>query len=136
MKIRTYSHLSGLKTFRDRYEYLKLDGLVGRDVFGRDRYLNQEFYRSEEWRSIRDFVIVRDNGLDLGCSGFEIPGKIIVHHMNPMTVEDIIHSNEEIFNPEFLISTSSKTHLAIHYGDKNLLPRLSFDRKPGDTKLW
>lgn len=134
--IRTFKELSHISSFAERYEYLKLTGSVGRDVFGEERYLNQQFYRSEEWRRVRDYVIVRDLGLDLGCSGYEIPGLVIVHHMNPISVEDIIHSNLDILDPEFLISTSSQTHLAIHYGDRKLLPRLSFDRKPGDTKLW
>lgn len=134
--IRTFSKLIQKESFKDRYEYLKLSGSVGRDIFGEERYLNQFFYRSKEWRNIRDYVIVRDRGLDLGCPGYEIPGKIVVHHMNPMTIEDVLHSNQDILDPEFLISTSLQTHLAIHYGDRNLLPRLSFERKPGDTKLW
>ena len=136
MTIRTFSKLQSFSTFEARYKYLKLSGSVGRDVFGEDRYLNQLFYRSKDWRKIRDHVIVRDRGLDLGCDGYEIPGKILVHHMNPMTIDDVLHSSQEILDPEFLISTSSKTHLAIHYGDKKFLPRLSFERKPGDTKLW
>jgi hypothetical protein len=135
--IRTFTELSNISSFDKRYEYLKVIGSVGRDVFGEDRYLNQQFYRSEDWRKIRDRVIVRDQGLDLGCRGYEILGNVIVHHMNPITVKDITCYNPDILDPEFLISTSLRTHLAIHYGDKSLLPpRLSFERKPGDTKLW
>lgn len=134
--IRTYSVLKRLRGFEKRYEYLKLNGRVGRDVFGEDRYLNQLFYQSPEWRSVRDFVILRDNGFDLGCEGYEVHDKILVHHMNPMTIEDIERNNPKILDPEFLISTSYPTHLAIHYGDKNLLPRFLTERTPGDTKLW
>lgn len=136
-KIRTLTNLSRLSGFKDRYNYLKLSGSVGRDVFGQDRYINQMFYQSSEWRKVRDYVIVRDQGLDLGCLGYEIAGKILVHHMNPMVVEDILpYLDPSVLDPEFLISTSSQTHLAIHYGNKNSLPRLSFNRRPGDTKLW
>jgi len=134
--IKTFSRLKRLRTFKERYEYLKLDGSVGNDVFGEDRYLNQNFYRSIEWRKIRDIVVVRDQGFDMGCVGYPISRTILVHHMNPISPTDIIHSNPDILDPEFLISVSVDTHLAIHYGDVKLLPRLSIDRKPGDTKLW
>jgi len=134
--IRTYSKLKQLPDFQRRYEYLKLNGSVGRAVFGEDRYLNQLFYRSSEWRRVRDFVIIRDNGFDLGCDGYEIYDKVFIHHMNPLNIRDIENDNPQNLDPEFLISTSYKTHLAIHYGNINLLPRLSAIRKPGDTKLW
>jgi len=134
--IKTYSKLAILKTFGERYNYLKLSGSVGKDVFGQDRYLNQNFYRSIEWRKIRDIVVVRDQGLDIGCDGYPISGTIFIHHMNPISPDDIIHSNPDILDPEFLISVSGDTHLAIHYGDAKLLPRLSINRNPGDTKLW
>lgn len=136
MKIRTYSELSRLETFEERFDYLKLNGRVGAETFGFDRYLNQIFYQSPKWRRARDKVIIRDNGCDLGIEGHEIYDSIIVHHMNPITLEDIEMEREEIFNPEYLICTTKLTHNAIHYGDKNLLPKLPIERKPGDTKLW
>ena len=134
--IRTYTNLVKLKTFEERFEYLKLSQKVGDDVFGADRYLNQTFYQSNRWRQIRDYVIVRDNGLDLGCPGYELGARVMIHHMNPITAEDIVHGNEQILDPEFLITTSTETHLAIHYGDPSKLPKLSTIRKPGDTRLW
>ena len=136
MKIRCYKELSRLKTFEERYDYLKLSGVVGESTFGYDRYLNQILYNSPRWRKVRDIVIVRDNGCDLGVEGYEINDKIIIHHMNPITVEDIEEENDDIFNPEFLISSSDRTHKAIHYGDKNLLPQLPIERRPGDTCPW
>ena len=136
MIIRTYSELSRFSTFEDRYEYLKLGGQVGKSTFGFERYLNQGFYTSREWRQVRHHVIARDEGLDLGVEDYEIYDKIIIHHMNPMSPDDLIHGNEDILNPEYLISTSHKTHNAIHYGDKNLLQKPYIERKPGDTKLW
>lgn len=136
MKIRTYSELSRLETFEERFDYLKLNGRVGAETFGFDRYLNQILYKSPKWRRARDKVIIRDNGCDLGIEGHEIYDSIIVHHMNPITLEDIEMEREEIFNPEYLICTTKLTHNAIHYGDKNLLPKLPIERKPGDTKLW
>lgn len=136
MKIRTYSELSRLETFEERFDYLKLNGRVGAETFGFDRYLNQILYQSPKWRRARDKVIIRDNGCDLGIEGHEIYDSIIVHHMNPITLEDIEMEREEIFNPEYLICTTKLTHNAIHYGDKNLLPKLPIERKPGDTKLW
>ena len=135
-KIRTYSELSKLATFKDRYNYLRLDGFVGEETFGFDRYLNQLFYTSQKWRSIRDFVIIRDNGCDLGVDGYEIYGKIIIHHMNPITVSDIINETEYLLDPEFLISTMHNTHNAIHYGDENLLITGPIERKPNDTCPW
>lgn len=135
-KIRTYSELSKLTTFKDRYNYLRLDGFVGDETFGFDRYLNQLFYTSQKWRSIRDIVIIRDNGCDLGVEGYEIHGKIIIHHMNPITVSDIMNETEYLLDPEFLISTMHNTHNAIHYGDENLLITGPIERKPNDTCPW
>lgn len=136
MKIRCYKELSRLKTFEERYKYLKLSGVVGESTFGYDRYLNQILYNSPRWRKVRDIVIVRDNGCDLGVEGYDINDKIIIHHMNPITVEDIEEENDDIFNPEFLISSSDRTHKAIHYSDENLLPQMPIERRPGDTCPW
>lgn len=136
MIIRTYSELRRLETFEDRFEYLRLNGSVGYATFGFDRYINQKFYTSTQWRKIRREVIARDSGLDLGVTGHEIFDKVIIHHMNPMTADDIIDDLPDILNPEFLITTSHMTHNAIHYGDKNLLPRPMAERLPGDTRLW
>ena len=136
MNIRTYSDLSKLTTFEDRYNYLRLNGFVGQETFGFDRYLNQVFYKSAKWRSVRDFVIVRDNGCDLGIEGREIYGKIIIHHMNPITIQDIEHESDFLLDPEFLISTVHETHNAIHYGDENLLILAPIERKPNDTCPW
>lgn len=136
MKIRRYSELVHLLTLKERYEYLKLAGRVGESTFGFDRYLNQTLYRTSKWRKVRRDVIIRDEGRDLGVEGFEINDLIIVHHMNPISIEDVENENPEIFNPEFLICCSKLTHNAIHYGDERLLPQLPIERKPGDTKLW
>lgn len=136
MKIRTYSELRRLETLEDRFDYLKLQGEVGRTTFGFDRYLNQQFYASQEWKQVRHHVIVRDEGCDLGVDGYEIHDRIYIHHMNPMTVSDLVEFNREILDPEFLIAVTHTTHNAIHYGDVNLLRRLPVERKPGDTKLW
>lgn len=136
MRIRTYSELRRLSSFEDRFDYLQLKGSVGRSTFGFERYLNQGFYTSTEWRQTRQRVIARDLGMDLGMEGYEIYDKITVHHMNPMTVDDVVTGAEEILNPEFLITTAHRTHNAIHYGDKNLLAKPMVDRRPGDTKLW
>jgi hypothetical protein len=136
MRARTYSELRRLDTFEDRYEYLKLGGSVGYSTFGFDRHLNQSFYNSSEWRSVRQFVIIRDNGCDLGVPGYEINGALLIHHINPMNVDDIISHEEWILEPEYLITTTQATHNAIHYGDKSLLARPFVERKPGDTKLW
>lgn len=135
-RIRTYSELRHYDTFEDRYRYLALKGEVGRSTFGYDRYINQQFYRSQEWRTVRRDVIARDLGLDLGVPDFEIFDKVIIHHMNPMTVEDIEHGDSDILDPEFLITTTHKTHNAIHYGDESLLAKPLVPRQPGDTKLW
>ena len=134
--IRTYLELSKLKTFKERYEYLKLDGKVGTDTFGFDRYLNQVFYKSKEWLSIRDFVIVRDNGCDLGMQGYEIQEKILIHHMNPISPEDIRKRSEFLLNPEYLICVTHATHNAIHYGDKSLLMESPVERTKNDTCPW
>lgn len=134
--IRRYSDLRRLDTLQERYDYLKLGATVGDITFGYDRYLNQGFYTSREWRQIRSQVIVRDMGCDLGVEGYEIHEGIYIHHMNPMTVDDIKDGNYDILNPEYLISTSHRTHNAIHYGDESLLPRDYVPRAPGDTKLW
>lgn len=135
-KIRRYSELRRLSSFEDRFEYLNLKGVVGQSTFGFDRWLNQHFYKSREWRDARDRVIVRDNGCDLGVEGFEIMTDLLVHHMNPLTIEDVQLGEMWIVDPEFLITTSHNTHNAIHYGDKGLLPRGPIERKPGDTRLW
>ena len=136
MYTRSYSELQHLNTFEERFEYLKLDGVVGRSTFGFDRWINQHFYHLHEWKSVRDFVIVRDNGCDLGIEGFEIRSDLLVHHMNPISADNIKQNEEWILDPNFLITTSLRTHNAIHYGDNNLLPRNPIARKSGDTKLW
>ena len=136
MMIRRYSELILLPTFEERFEYLKLSGEVCKETFGFDRYLNQVFYKSAKWKSVRDFVIVRDNGCDLGIEGREIYGKIIIHHMNPITIKDIEQESAFLLDPEFLISTVHETHNAIHYGDENLLIRAPIERKPNDTCPW
>lgn len=136
MNIKTYSELSRLATFEERYQYLRLDGIVGKETFGFDRYLNQVFYRSQQWKSIRDSVIIRDNGCDLGVEGHEIHGRIIIHHMNPITIKDIENESEFLLNPEFLICTVHNTHNAIHYGDENLLIRMPVERYKNDTCPW
>jgi hypothetical protein len=133
---RKYSELRRLFTFEERFEYLRLGGVVGASTFGFDRYINQDFYRSREWRSVRDQVIVRDDGCDLGVEGYEIHGNLLVHHMNPMTADDVVHGEEWILNPDFLITTTQDTHNAIHYGDKSLLKTPYVPRQPNDTKLW
>lgn len=135
--IRTYSELTKFKTFDDRYKYLRLYGTVGKDTFGHSRYLNQDFYRSRAWKKVRDEVILRDNGCDLGVEGFEIYDRIYIHHMNPTTIEDYTDYNvERLLNPETLICVSFNTHQAIHYGDESVLPQIPIERKPGDTTLW
>lgn len=135
--IRTYSELITLPTYIERFNYLKLGGRVGEDTFGFDRYLNQHVYqRDPRWKKARDLVIIRDNGCDLGIEGHEIYGKILVHHMNPVTIEDILKERDWIYDPEFLISTMITTHNAIHYGDENLLITAPTVRTPNDTCLW
>lgn len=134
--IRTYSELITLPTFEERFRYLKLDGVVGEETFGFDRYLNQAFYRSEEWRRIRDFVIIRDNGCDLGMPGHEIGGRILIHHMNPITKEDVMKRSKFLLDPEYLISTIKNTHDAIHFSDEDLLIVAPTERRPNDTSPW
>lgn len=134
--IRSYTELRRLHTFEERYHYLALRGAVGHTTFGFDRHMNQKFYTSREWKQVREHVIVRDNGCDLGIDGYEIYSKLYIHHMNPMVVADIVHGNDDILDPEFLITTTHRTHNAIHYGDEKLLPRPLAARRPGDTKLW
>lgn len=135
--IRRYSELSKLKTFDERFEYLKLDGKVGSDTFGFDRWINQQFYRNDIWKSIRRQVIIRDEGCDLGVPGYEIERGIIVHHMNPITTNDLKENADLLTNPEFLICVSLKTHNAIHYGDRSLLEgRKLVERRKGDTCPW
>lgn len=135
-KIRTYSELSQLETFDERYQYLKLGGEVGATTFGFDRWINQRFYKSREWKRSKNYVIVRDNGADLGVPGFEIYTNLIVHHMNPIELDDIKEATEWLLDPKYLITTSLRTHNAIHYGDESLLPRGPIVREPGDTRLW
>lgn len=136
MIIRTYSELITIPTFEERYKYLKIGGKVGEETFGFERYLNQEFYKSYEWQSIRRQVIVRDLGCDLGIKDREIHGKIIVHHMNPITIDDIIEASDFLLNPEYLICTLKSTHDAIHYGDESLLIKAPVERMKNDTCPW
>jgi len=134
--LRQYSALQHFKTIEDRYNYLKLMGTVGKQTFGWDRYFNQKFYKSLEWKRVRNLVIIRDEGCDLGIPGFEIHDKVLIHHMNPMWIGDLKNHNPDILDPEFLITVSGRTHQAIHYGDKSLLPQVPITRRPGDTNLW
>lgn len=136
MTIRSYSELRRFDDFEDRFEYLRLNGAVGSATFGYDRWLNQDFYRSREWKNVRQHVIARDLGRDLGVEGYEIHSKILVHHMNPMTSEDIERGSHAILDPEYLITTTHDTHNAIHYGDVGLLRRPYVERQRGDTRLW
>lgn len=136
MRVRTYRELRRIETFEDRFEYLKLGGTVGHATFGFDRFVNQSFYHSAEWRSIRNDVIVRDNGCDLGIPGFEIHEALLVHHMNPIEAEDLYRHEMDVLNPDYLITTTHNTHNAIHYGDKSLLLMPFVERKLGDTRLW
>ena len=135
--VRSYSELISLETFIERYLYLKLNGKVGEDTFGFDRYLNQEFYqKDDEWKRVRNHVIIRDLGCDLGVKGREIQGKILVHHLNPITKEDILLRTRRLLDPENLICTTKQTHDAIHYGDENLLIKYPVERRPNDTCPW
>lgn len=138
MTIRTYSELIKLPTFEERYRYLRIGGKVGEDTFGFDRYLNQIFYRSDEWLDIRDFVIVRDLGCDLGCVDREIPKgiPIIVHHMNPITKADILERSKFLLDPEYMISTYKRTHDAIHYGNDDSIMEMTIERSMYDTCPW
>jgi hypothetical protein len=134
--IRTYLELSQLKTFEDRYHYLRLNGVAGASTFGFDRWINQRFYKSHEWLTIRDFVIVRDNGCDLGVPGYEIYSNLLVHHMNPIQFRDLEQGEDWVIDPNYLITTQLLTHNAIHYGDESILPRGPIVRERGDTTLW
>lgn len=135
--MRTYSELSKLQTFEDRFRYLMIGGEVGKDTFGFDRYLNQTFYRSAEWQAIRKYVILRDHGCDLGIQGHDICGRMLIHHMNPISVRDLIDRSDILLNPEYLITVSHNTHNAIHYGDTKILERNEFaERSPNDQCPW
>lgn len=131
-----YRDIRPLKTIQERYEYLRLGGQVGASTFGFDRYLNQAFYKSKEWQQARNDVILRDNACDLGIEGYDIFKGLVVHHMNPITIDDILQRKDYIFDPEFLICVSDRTHKAIHYGDAGLLPKEPIQRRSGDTCLW
>lgn len=134
--MKSYKELKKLKTFEERYDYLKMGGKVGADTFGFDRYANQALYKSPEWQKVRNKVIIRDNGCDLGVEGHEINSRILIHHMNAITMDQIINRDPIIFDTDNLISVSHRTHNAIHYGDKDQLAKNPVERKPGDTKLW
>ena len=136
MSIKTFSELIEIPTFEERFEYLKLGGFVGEETFGFDRYLNQNFYRSYEWRQLRNQIIIRDNGCDLACEDRDIFGRVIIHHMNPITTDDLIHNSDFLMNPEYLICTIKQTHDAIHYGDLNSLMSIPKERYPNDTIPW
>lgn len=134
--IRTYTELRELSTLEERFEYLALGGTVGASTFGFDRWINQQFYRSAEWKQARRDVIARDMGMDLGSSDTPIIGAHLIHHMNPLTLNDIEQASDNLLDPEFLITTALRTHNAVHYGDRSLLPKPYVERRPGDTKLW
>lgn len=136
MRCRSYSELRQLSTFKERYDYLKLNGRVGAETFGYNRYVNQRFYRSTEWKHIRDQIIIRDNGCDLGVEGYDLHSRIYIHHLNPMTVDDIDQGRQMILDPDNLICVSFDTHQAIHFGDESLLPQLPIERISGDTCPW
>ena len=134
--IRTYSELILLPSFIERYRYLRIAGTVGKETFGFDRYLNQIFYKSDEWLEIRDYVIDRDNGCDLGVDGFDIEGRILIHHMNPISKEDILRRSKFLLDPEYLITTVKNTHDAIHFGNEDLLYTGIVERAPNDMCPW
>lgn len=136
MRCRSYSELRGIRSLQERYEYLRLDGSVGDTTFGFDRYLNQRFYRSPEWKSARNQVLIRDEGWDLGIDGYPVGYRPTVHHMNPVTLEQLDVGDPDLFNPEFLILCSSDTHNAIHYGPKRLIKPELIERAPFDTCPW
>lgn len=136
MRLRTYSELIQFDTFRDRFEYLKLNGIVGHPTFGFERYLNQRFYTSTQWKHVRNQVIARDLGMDLGVEGYEIHDRVIIHHMNPMVPEDLIDVEAHVLDPRYLITTTHRTHNAIHYGDSSQLLTEFAVRQAGDTRLW
>ena len=133
---KNFNELSRLKSFLERYEYLKLNGAVGEETFGFDRYLNQVFYNSFEWKKARQAVIIRDNANDLGCEDRPIQGMIIIHHMNPINIKQVLDRDPSIFDPRFLISVSAITHRAIHFGDETILVTIPEDRRPHDTSPW
>ena len=134
---RTFTELSKLQTFNERFDYLMLKGKIGIESFGYDRYLNQMLYTSQRWRSLRDRILIRDNGMDLGLDGYPIYGRAIIHHLNPITVDDILMESSDVFNPEYLVCVSHKTHNAIHYGDENYKRTLQVtERRPNDTIPW
>lgn len=134
--IRRYSELRRLETFEERFRYLSLGGRVGVVTFGFDRWINQQFYRSREWKHVRHEVIVRDDGCDLGHRDYPINSQLLIHHMNPVELKDIVDARENLLNPEFLICVTHRTHNAIHYGDESQLPKPYVERTRGDTKLW
>lgn len=135
-RLRSYSELRRIKTYEERFEYLKLGGKPGDPTFGHDRWMNQAFYSSTEWRHLRHKIIARDLGRDMAMDGYDIYGSVYIHHMNPMAPEDLVDFNKDIVNPEYLISVALQTHNAIHYGDASKLPTPFKERTPGDTKLW
>lgn len=136
MSIRTYSELITIPTFEERFEYLQLKGSVGKDTFGYDRYLNQVLYRSPEWKRLRNQIIIRDGGCDLACDGYDIYGKVLIHHLNPITVEDVLARSRKVFDPDNLVCVSHSTHNAIHYGDIDLLVTGPIIRTKNDTCPW
>ena len=136
MSIRTYSELITIPTFEERFEYLQLKGSVGKDTFGYDRYLNQVLYRSPEWKRLRNKIIIRDNGCDLACDGHDVYGKVLIHHLNPITVEDVLARSRKVFDPDNLVCVSHNTHNAIHYGDVDLLVTGPIIRTKNDTCPW
>lgn len=136
MSIRTYSELITIPTFEKRFEYLQLKGSVGKDTFGYDRYLNQVLYRSPEWKRLRNQIIIRDDGCDLACDGYDVYGKVLIHHLNPITVEDVLARSRKVFDPDNLVCVSHNTHNAIHYGDMDLLVTGPIIRTKNDTCPW
>lgn len=136
MSIRTYSELITIPTFEERFEYLQLKGSVGKDTFGYDRYLNQVLYRSPEWKRLRNQIIIRDDGCDLACDGYDVYGKVLIHHLNPITVEDVLARSRKVFDPDNLVCVSHNTHNAIHYGDVDLLATGPIIRTKNDTCPW
>ena len=135
-RIRSYHELLDYETFEDRFEYLRLNGAVGDITFGSKRHINQSFYTSREWKRVRDLVVIRDNGCDLGVDGYAIQGALVIHHINPISADDIVHRHEWVVDPNNLIVTTKATHNAIHYGDSSLLRVPYQERSPGDTRLW
>lgn len=134
---RTYTDLRRMRTLEERFEYLQLGGTIGVETFGFDRWINQQFYRSTEWKHVRDIVIARDNGMDLGTPDVPIQGSHLIHHMNPLSLEDFEEASDNLLDPEFLITTALRTHNAIHFGDRSMLRLTEFvERRPGDTVPW